>query len=162
MPNWCSNKLSVSGPSSVVDRFVKENEGDAGEPLSFNKAALTPPELLEGEGWYDWRVTTWGTKWDLDQATGRNVRLGPHAGAVIYDFSSAWSPPTGWLRIVAARYPQLRFRLDYIEEGNCFAGRVKCKEGRVMEGTTLDFKTAYIAWYGKDAWTDLMNETGDS
>jgi hypothetical protein len=63
MPNWCSNRMTVSGPKSVVDLFVERAKGvtpdylpnphdlDADKEveglLCFNKFAPVPQGLLE-------------------------------------------------------------------------------------------------------------------
>jgi hypothetical protein len=77
-----------------------------------------PKELLDGQGWYDWRVENWGTKWDISPNADIH-RVSPTEAA--FSFSSAWSPPTEAMQALA----DAGFSLDlfYIEEGVGFAGR---------------------------------------
>lgn len=151
MPNWCENDLKVRGPVAEVHRFVTENEGDAGEILSFRKAIPVPPDS-------DTETTSraWGTKWDLSPGDGRRTTgTAGKQGTADYAFDTAWAPPAAWLRTVAAKYPRLRFTLEYIECGMGFAGRTKAGSGRVLEHAELDFQTAYIKRYGKEQWAEM-------
>lgn len=86
-------------------------------------------ELIEKYGhcgWYNWRVSNWGTKWDacegdwdLDEGEMR-----------IY-FNTAWSPPIGWLENVCAQFPELEFKMLFEEEGMGYCGRADGVDGIV-------------------------------
>ena len=89
--------------------------------------------------WYGWRVAHWGTKWDLGENTG--VTCTP--GFLIYDFDSAWSPPSEAVAVLAAKYPQLMFRHEWHETGNDVAGYYIYEHGVVAkheEGACKDFE----------------------
>ena len=79
MPNWTTNRLTVTGPVADVAAFVNDHEvayqNDEGEecftPLSFAASVPEPHDpRQEGYDWYEWRNAHWGTKWDLK---GKNV-----------------------------------------------------------------------------------------
>lgn len=134
MPNWCQNRLQVSGDDFEVSRFVKENRGEDC-PLSFN--ASVPEERndikwwvkAEGAGvdgpvihtpdgdfkfdWYHWRLNRWGTKWDCS-----DVFMDEDPGYATYDFSTAWCAPAEWFKEIVAKYPTLCFSLTACEPGN--------------------------------------------
>jgi hypothetical protein len=83
------------------------------------------------DNWYDWNHANWGTKWDCtsedlgydtDNATYFNV-----------GFNSAWSPPMGWFDKVVGMFPNLKFKLTYMETGCWFAGVAFGFEGEVNE-----------------------------
>ena len=64
--------------------------------------------------WYDWKIARWGTKWgncDVYHLTDDTI-----------GFTSAWSPPTQWVEAISSQYPDLEFRLYYLESGMGFCG----------------------------------------
>lgn len=92
MPNWCSQRLEVRGPSTDVVRFKVATQTDKteGDERSLNHLFPIPDELtatVEGwnsdedeqsklekayannldkygyKSWYDWALENWGTKW---------------------------------------------------------------------------------------------------
>lgn len=130
MPNWCSNTLQVNGNLEDLRKFIEDASGDSLTPtLSFN--ALVPlPEEEKGD-WYNWRISNWGTKWDVDHDA--DMQGSPEEGELLYYFSSAWSPPIEWLITVAPRYEKLSFDLIYEESGVSFAGRLAYSNGQCVE-----------------------------
>jgi hypothetical protein len=95
MPNWCMNNIAVEHEdSTMVDRFERAyNEGKTCEEF------LPVPKNEDGEvfdGWYDWCVNNWGTKWDVggqpDHHGLKATRVGNQVSA---SFDSAWAPPIG-------------------------------------------------------------------
>jgi hypothetical protein len=146
MPNWCHNELTVSGDPDTVAAFV-EKVGAPGRPLTF--AAHVPEPAGLGEGWYDWRVDHWGTKWDAKtdgalMALGTEVAIDaldrdeaprgwlPVDGGLRIKFETAWSPPGVWLREVSVQEPELSFVLRWAEPGNGVAGEIRARAGEVQ------------------------------
>ena len=43
--------------------------------------------------WYDWRVTNWGTKWDISDEGLEYVDNGDGTSVIQGWFDSAWAPP---------------------------------------------------------------------
>ena len=103
MPNWCLNQLKVTGEKPEVLRFVQQAEGPS-SVLVFDNFVPMPKtkENTEGEGWYDWCLAQWGTKWDASDID----RITEHGSFAIYEFNTAWSPPIPWLEAV---FPDVRF-----------------------------------------------------
>jgi hypothetical protein len=157
VPNWCHNTLVVSGNSSTVDAFV-EHVKDENQPLTFEACAPTPEDVdswvpeepntplnrLFGGGWYGWRIRHWGTKWDANftgphgalvsdeaniEATVEAFGVQKGAGAAIYKFDTAWSPPSAWVEHAAHEHEDLNFVLRFAEAGAGFAGEVRYYQG---------------------------------
>ena len=88
------NKLTVShSDPAMVDRFEKA--------YNLGKACSEFLPLPEGEDWYEWQISNWGTKWDIgaDMGTDKEEWYGLKAtrveNEVCCSFDSAWSPPVG-------------------------------------------------------------------
>lgn len=129
MPNWCQNKLTVSHDDpAMIDRFVQAY--NAGKVCN---EFIPKPENL-GDGWFDWCINNWGTKWDIgaDVGTDREERYGLKATVAPVDwstgqtieancsFDSAWSPPIGlYEKLVELGYS---VHASYFEGGMCFCG----------------------------------------
>ena len=134
MPNWCENKLSIMDCSPELESYLKENG------LSFEKIKPTPPELLEGNGWYDWRLENWGTKWDLSEEEQREVadQLISEIADFQATFMTAWSPPLEAIAALSEMFPNDQFTLDYFEGGCWFAGTAIISEGQIDDNQVDD------------------------
>ena len=149
MPNWCSNKIRVAGPTDAINDFVEWLDGGKG---LLNKIISTPEELTKSQSpfngskqqsddlvaeygfdnWYDWNINKWGTKWDVDadvQQAGNEVSL---------IFDSAWSPPQRAIALLAQKFNNLSFHHAYIEEGNCFVGFDDYENGKLVDEMSND------------------------
>jgi hypothetical protein len=145
MPNWCSNDLQVTGDKEKLKDFVSKSLINDDFRLSgliptpYELENTTSPNIYHGDdeheklkhkirmqdlkdrygydNWYDWRNANWGVKWDTSD---------PHIysdGEVFgVTFDSPWCPPITWLDKVAKLYPDLKFKLLYMEEGMCYCG----------------------------------------
>ena len=156
MPNWCVNRLSISGKEELVKKFVEENYESEEQPLSFaklipeetnnrkwwipaNEAHVDGPVLKDESGreykfnWYDWRLKNWGTKWDCSE-----VSMEDEDGSfVVYDFWTPWGTPDAWLQAIAEKYPELTMDFSAYEPGCDFI-----VTGSKGEGTDFSFETA--------------------
>lgn len=146
MPNWCSNELTVSGPTHKVAEILA-TIGDGRNFLS--TLVPTPPELLEysapvsdalmaerfrrlygAADWYDWNTAAWGTKWDVNlEHLAHDVADGRADSYLECWFYSAWVPPLAALDTVAERYPELTFELFFNEVGQGFSGDAVWADG---------------------------------
>jgi hypothetical protein len=82
--------------------------------------AWTPEEKMtydlsfKTDGWYDWNVREWGTKWDAcdadldDNTDDKNPNL-------YYAFNTAWSIPEPIYKAITEQHPELSFQF-YAEE----------------------------------------------
>ncbi len=69
---------------------------------------------FKSDGWYDWNIRNWGTKWNACNAemTGDNFA----GGEISYYFDTAWSPAEGAFEAMVEQYPELRFEFRCEEE----------------------------------------------
>jgi hypothetical protein len=147
MPNWCDNTLTVSGDNiDDVQKWVAENtkKNDYGiDCVDFNGSVPMPDEE-DGNSWYEWSMTNWGTKWNACYC----CELDGNDNEARYNFDTAWGPPGAWFITMSAKYPKLNFVMHYSEPGMCFAGTMSRQDGyfddvyRQNEDITDDDKEA--------------------
>jgi hypothetical protein len=113
MPNWCYNNLTIRhADPAMLDRVVKAKEALLQEFVPM------PQELLEGtgDGWYNWAVSNWGTKWDFSLERVERT----DANTVECAFDSAWSPPiTAYEKLCVMGF---EITAHYYEPGMNFCG----------------------------------------
>jgi len=181
MPNFCQNNLNVWGDENELSDFKKNclipANQDSPNDFDFTFEGLypTPEELLANESptnksddetdadyksrlkkyedeygytnWYEWRIHNWGTKWDASES----VIITNEVDELYVGFDTAWVPPINWLKKVAIKYPNLNFRLDYLEEGVDFCGAVRIGEGEIVED---EGKPVYTNDSGEEVYKD--------
>lgn len=159
MPNHVENNLNVFGDVQDVQAFRKlfVIEKDGVETATYNLIYPMPPQLnaevsplpkRDGEtdeqyksrmkrykkeygfdNWYDWRIANWKTKWDVYDF---NLYL-DESDNIECTFSSAWSPPIGWLEKAIQMFPNLHFRMDYMDEGDNYCGMAVGIDGEMAD-----------------------------
>ena len=153
MPNWCQNTLALMGPKDVLEEI-------AATGLSLQTLIPVPEELQKMEKRYpvpkgekeerarlmakygvdtayDWQVTRWGTKWDINVG---QITVEPPYGTgtdheISVSFDSAWSPPVKALETLYERYRDrgLTLWLEYFEPGCGFLGNAVGKDGQFVD-----------------------------
>jgi len=142
MPNWCFNRLRVTGAAEEVTRFQEQavgfcpwgrtEAGQAPDVLNFHSLVPVPPEVqaagyqAAGRGW---EFEHWG------------CRLGAHKAAVIavweggalYEFDTAWSPAVIFVKQVSRAWPTLVFVLDYEEPRMGYKGLARANAGTLED-----------------------------
>lgn len=137
MPNWVTNHITITGPKTTLELFVKER-------LSFQKFHPRPEE--ENENWYNWNVHHWGTKWEPDAICPLLV-----GERIVVSFDSAWEPPTAFLTYLTEFYDGVKITNRFQDESFCFIGHsvislgVACTE--VLDPT--DFTYAALRTFSK-------------
>ena len=127
MPNHCDNTLTIKGNFEHRREFVDKNRGFSYNDkmkereysdLSFHasvpvpKKHINPPKKGKGDGWYNWCINNWGTKWECWEEHCSHDPIGTS-----YCFTTAWSPPVEWVRKVSRKFPHLEFQVEWAEEG---------------------------------------------
>ena len=140
MPNWCYNKLTITGPEADVQAIKSKAVGccpwfktdqTETEVLNFHSLVPVPEEVLKAgyeSAGCNWEKENWGCKWGADDAK----ILDAWETCIIYEFYTAWSPPIEFLEKVAVAYPKLQVILEYEESGVGFKGIAKF-QGQIHE-----------------------------
>lgn len=121
MPNWCSNNITIQGPAELIKSIWAAAQFQEGKEGSLLNAMVPMPEDI-GDDWYDWSVSNWGTKWDINME-GLQFELLPDGRAMIHGwFDSAWSPPVGAYEKFCAANDDVYICASYFEPGMSFIG----------------------------------------
>jgi hypothetical protein len=161
MPNHCYNHLSITAPN--IGEIITLLRNDEGDPLSFDRVVPMPEPFRSGApGWYEWSVENWGTKWDaynFDSPDEPTIE----GDTATWTFDTAWSPPQPFVRALAARFPSARIVHFFIEEGNCFAGKVTyaggAEESRYEPEWDSDEGIRFRSEWGWEPGSDEDGET---
>jgi hypothetical protein len=127
MPNWCRNRLAVTGDSTAFAEFRRtaEGPGDDGKvPFDFERFVPAPEGLSD---WYEWRIEHWGTKWN----SHRLEVQADEPGRFVLFFETAWAPPWPVVRAASEAFPTLVFELIFNESEAPFAGRNVFQRGEL-------------------------------
>ena len=119
MPNHCYQSVYVQGPRALVQELffsLTENNRFCD--------AVTPMPLDRALDSYEWRVTNWGTKWDVAEAEiTQGLEVSAHEIEAWFAFRcwTAWSPPVP----VWDKLHEMGVTVDaeYQDEGGMFEGR---------------------------------------
>lgn len=129
MPNWCENRMTVSGSKPAVAKFVelaKSEESvlsfdslvpqDVNDP-AYQNAKEAHAESLEPNpnfNWYDWNIDHWGTKWDCSEAT---CEVSDDGKAAWFNFLTPWGSPDELYKKLVELFPNLSFECYGYEGG---------------------------------------------
>ncbi len=97
------------------------------------------------DGWYNWRVKHWNTKWDVNDAESRHDPA--HDDVLRYRFNTAWSPPKRVIEMLSHRFEALFFHLCYEEPGTNIAGFVAYLAGKQVAWSEGSWKSAITSAY---------------
>ena len=144
MTNWCENSLNITGPSDVIDEFVKIarivkpipcdinnkiNIQEDEEVLNFNSLYPIPSNIIDSKKSYEWELKNWWCKWGAyDSKIYENSD-----NEVEYHFLTAWSPPKNFLIKISRDFPELKFRLEYEEPLMGFSGTIMVRKGKIVD-----------------------------
>jgi len=87
------------------------------EPI-FSFWNIVQPSMEEwdsyrNQGWYDWNVDNWGTKWDV---SGDVEVLEESDNHWNISFATAWAPPHEALVKLSEQHPEVSIRNEWVEE----------------------------------------------
>jgi hypothetical protein len=131
MPNWCSNRATISGPAPVISEIKKILEDPEGELLNW----MVPQPNFEGDqDWYNWNIANWGTKWNI---TDVYIDNDDEEDSIEFTFSTAWAPPVEAFATWAMGDGRVQFTLEYWEPGCGFLG-VTTYDGEYLDTDDVD------------------------
>ena len=134
MPNWCSNRATISGPAPVIREITDILNGESPELLAW----MVPEPKYDGDqDWYNWRVNHWGTKWDITDVYFEHQ---PDEDQIQFSFSTAWGPCVEAFTRWAQGDGRVQFTLEYWEPGMAFAGRVTW-DGEYLDDDHMDMSS---------------------
>lgn len=153
MPNWCVNSVEMSGPNQEIENLWSQMTSGSDIPQPMN--CLPIPEHFERDGWYEWAIANWGTKWDMDVSSYHNDK-----GYIALTGYTAWSPCLALWEHLSRLYPSVTITTTFYEEGMDFvgasrhhAGESVVEEGSLQAGFTYgdnqdwDDESYVEAWY---------------
>ena len=100
-------------------------------------------DWFTGNGWYDWNVRNWGTKWDVavensDQYPETKI-LDETDRRIQYKFDTAWSPPIPAIAELSKKHSRVVFTLDY-EEETSWGGQMVFRNGIMEQTSEYEFR----------------------
>ena len=147
MPNWCSNRATITGPEPLIDEIKRKLTQDEPELLAW----MVPQPTFEGDqDWYMWNVNNWGTKWDI---TDVYIDDDAELDSISFSFSTAWAPPVEAFTTWAFGDGRVQFSLEYWEPGCGFVG-VTTYDGEYLDTDDVDAGTdpARYKEIASDTW----------
>ena len=139
MPNWCNNTITITGGANTIRNLweeaqtaIKDEDGKgsfgllsamAPEPdYSVTEVAPAVGEEKIMSDWWDWRVTNWGTKWDVGDDGLEFEDHGDGTATIRGWFDSAWSPPLEAFNTFCEDMDGVYAEIYYHEPGMTFVG----------------------------------------
>lgn len=145
MPNWTSNRATITGPAPVIAEIAEILNDPVGDLLGWMVS-----EPANNDDWYNWRVNNWGTKWPISDVYFENSA---DEDTIEFTFCSAWAPPAEAFRTWAESDGRVEFRLEYWEPSVGFVGTA-VYDGDVYTDDSVDMNTDPSEYrrIASDAW----------
>jgi hypothetical protein len=121
-------------------------------------------DLYGATDWYDWQVTNWGTKWDIEASIeddsclkipGYESYNRPDIRTVKIVFDSAWAPPTPAIQMLAKQFPNTNIYHTYDESGCDFGGWAMYSNGECVKETETP------SYYGMQMYAEPSEDIFD-
>lgn len=128
MPNWCNNSITIRGDVKTLSQLKPVLEAGEGllqaiKPMPAElEDTVKGPQYGDAVNWYDWRVSNWGTKWDVSTEGLEFIDHGDGTAEISGWFDTAWAPPIDALHTLAEDWDSCYIELYYQESGMCFVG----------------------------------------
>jgi len=146
MPNWCENTITITGTPESLNNFRKTmNTIDTdGNKVEFTFSQTVPqPNNLVGNGWFEWNINNWGTKWDVNGDANITIMN----DCIIIQVQTAWSPPHAWAENCTAKFAGLKIKLAFFEIGVGYYGVSTYQDGAELKSESehhdINFDTEY-------------------
>lgn len=131
--------ISIHQGSISIDNVTYRRWTETVENNKIVRKGLTDEDcqrLVEqygADGWYDWRLSNYGCKWDC---TIEQIKIDNELIHITFD--TPWSPPETFIANLSAMYPSLQFTLAYCEQGSGYWGTTTFANGRAIDMTGDD------------------------
>ena len=104
MPNWCWNRVAVSGSEEDMKK-LKEHVSSEESEFDFDKIIPMPKDINRRRSYrrYDWSRENWGTKWNSSDVSVKSMS----DTDAVYTFLTAWSPPEPIILKLRELYPDI-------------------------------------------------------
>ena len=165
MPNWCNNSITIQGSTETIETLWEEaNKEDSGllqamVPMPSELNDTTAPS--DAANWYDWRVTNWGTKWDIDLEGLEFINNHDGTSVITGWFDSAWAPPIEAYNAFLDDMDGCSLEATYEEGGMDFAGIYEDGEDSYLEGISDYAREKVKTGNSGDPLYDLLDERMD-
>ena len=163
MPNWCNNNIEIEGPAEKIKALF---DAATAEGSGLLNAMLPMPEELkdtvkgsngDAVNWYDWAVSNWGTKWDVDTEGLEFIDNGQGRAMITGYFDSAWAPPIEAYNRFLESNEDCSVTASYYECGMGFGGFYDNGDDEYLENLRDEFEAGDDA---SDLYKRLDEEYG--
>ena len=146
MPNWCNNNIDITGPAQKIKALYDAAQAEDGGLL--NAMVPMPVELKDtvkgsngdAVNWYDWAVSNWGTKWDVDSEGLEFWDNGDGTASITGYFDSAWAPPIDCYNRFLVDNEDCSITASYYECGMDFGGMYDNGNDEYLENLRDEFE----------------------
>ena len=173
MPNWCNNSITITGPIKKIEDLYRNHViQDADDETGLLNGMVPMPKELndttspsDEPNWYDWRVSNWGTKWEVS-SEGLEYNEDPDNGTAEITgwFDSAWAPPLTAFSTYLEANPDVSITCTYEEPGMDFCGVFEDGEDDCLEDVhteVMDVLTGHKTLEETSALFQRMNDELD-
>jgi hypothetical protein len=154
MPNWCENIVTFKGSKEQIEKLKNATDGGI-------LGVLVPRPASEEDNWYQWNVSSWGTKWEVNAEV---IEEGD--GWIKFSFDSAWAPPIAAYE--AAEEQGITVDAMYYEPGMNFCGRfedgyddmfeIPATSQETRDEIPEDINEAFNVADNQEMWEDEEND----
>jgi hypothetical protein len=162
MPNWCLNRLVITGPEGEAGRFVAQAKGpipaygpDPGKPelgqvepaedtgvsiLSFYQIIPIPDEALAGPYHFN-GVDVEQASWGVIGGAYNVVLHYSDDECACYEFDTKGEPPLAFVQAASEKFPKCSFDIRWDEPNEDFYGRAVFAAGRLVREISWEGRT---------------------
>lgn len=141
----CISFMNFATPENL-EAYYADAHGDT-KPEGYEEMSMEERMAhamkFSGDGWYDWNVRNWGTKWDACNPEMTNDD--PTSGSLGYRFDTAWSPAEGAFQAMVAQHPELSFEF-YNEEEQGWGVEFSGEDGELSVVKEWDIPNSHKDW----------------
>lgn len=172
MPNWCDNKIVITGPEQKIQALWDRASNDS-TVFGLLNAMVEQPDFSQEEEeqnnsfmpiWYNWRLCHWGCKWDIHIDDGLDIQdLGDGRKAIYGFVQTPWAPPLEAFSEYAFDNEDVVAEVAYVELGNSFAGFLRLEDGMVADQSEIDGipEVAHLPQWFQSVFPEMVEELED-